>query len=485
MGMSSVVYATLRCLRCGDAYRTHVQFRTGDDWGPFCEEGEPATHHEPGCYEGTADGYCPACMRGWVLDEKSSHLGALAAGVASGKLVVKRGELRRDPSSSPVLGADGDYVVELFEDRALPPAEILAEKDSREIPGLWPNAGARFSELRYVIFEHGERVFPERPGQSSGWWSRHNGAAERALRAKAWPSALERTIDVDVEVTDDRAVHVRRGTTAPYEREPRWTRGVSPVDGVAISYLRTGGDKAPLVLLHGLMGSGACWSPVARALEGEFDVIMPDARGHGASGAPAQGYRYDELQAEVVGLIGRLGLARLVIVGHSMGGMTAAVMASYLHGLVRAVILVDPTFLTPERQREVEASDVAEQHRLALQMTKEQLVARAQKRSPHRPLELHEHLAEARLRTHLAAFEVLRPPYPDHLELVRKIRAPALLVLGDDEPVVTRELAEELQRVGVGSGLRVVQLADAGHGLPYDQPARLAEEIAAFVRQLP
>lgn len=374
MGMSSVVYATLRCLRCGDAYRTHVQFKTGDDWGPFCEEGEPATHHEPGCYEGTADGYCPACMRGWVLDEKSSHLGALA---------------------------------------------------------------------------------------------------------------LERTIDVDVEVTDDRAVHVRRGTTAPYEREPRWTRGVSPVDGVAISYLRTGGDKAPLVLLHGLMGSGACWSPVARALEGEFDVIMPDARGHGASGAPAQGYSYDELQAEVVGLIGRLGLARLVIVGHSMGGMTAAVMASYLHGLVRAVILVDPTFLTPERQREVEASDVAEQHRLALQMTQEQLVARAQKRSPHRSLELHEHLAEARLRTHLAAFEVLRPPYPDHLELVREIRAPALLVLGDDEPVVTRELAEELQRVGVGSGLRVVQIADAGHGLPYDQPARLAEEIAAFVRQLP
>jgi hypothetical protein len=47
----------------------------------------------------------------------------------------------------------------------------------------------------------------------------------------------------------------------------------------------------------------ACWTPLACALEGEFDVVMPDARGHGGSSAPHHGYRYDDHASDVVGLI--------------------------------------------------------------------------------------------------------------------------------------------------------------------------------------
>ncbi len=68
-----------------------------------------------------------------------------------------------------------------------------------------------------------------------------------------------------------------------------WIRGVCETNGIRIHYLRTGGGKPPAVLLHGLMGSGACWTLLARALEGEFDVVMPDARGHGGSTAPHHG----------------------------------------------------------------------------------------------------------------------------------------------------------------------------------------------------
>jgi pimeloyl-ACP methyl ester carboxylesterase len=65
-----------------------------------------------------------------------------------------------------------------------------------------------------------------------------------------------------------------------------WMSGVCEANGINIHYLRTGGCKPPLVLLHGLTGSGACWIPLARALEGEYDVVMPDARGHGNSSTP-------------------------------------------------------------------------------------------------------------------------------------------------------------------------------------------------------
>jgi pimeloyl-ACP methyl ester carboxylesterase len=260
-----------------------------------------------------------------------------------------------------------------------------------------------------------------------------------------------------------------------------WTRGDCESNGIRIDYLRTGGDKPPVVLLHGLMGSGACWTPLARALEGELDVVMPDARGHGGSSAPEHGYRYDDLASDVVGLVRGLSLSRPVLVGHSMGGMTAAVVASRGGGMIRGLVLVDPTFLSPERQREVHASDVAEQHRRALALSKSELVAQARARHPHRSLEIIELQAEARLKTRLGAFEVLTPPNPAYRDVVSAIDVPTLLVIGDD-PVVTLDMATELQ--GLNPRVRIEQIANAGHGLPFEQPERLGEVVGSFLRAL-
>jgi N-formylmaleamate deformylase len=227
--------------------------------------------------------------------------------------------------------------------------------------------------------------------------------------------------------------------------------------------------------------SGATWTPVARALEGELDVIMPDARGHGGSSAPRDGYRYDVLADDVVALVHELDLTRPILLGHSMGGMTAAVVASRRAGFLRGLVLVDPTFLDPERQREVFESDVAEQHRRALGREKADLVGDARARGSARPLELLELQAEARLKTSIDAIDILRPPNPDYRELVRAIDVPTLLVIGD-EPVVTMEMATELE--GLAPRLRVEEVENAGHGLPFDRPERLAEVVATFVREL-
>ena len=248
-----------------------------------------------------------------------------------------------------------------------------------------------------------------------------------------------------------------------------------------IHYVRTGGGKPPVVMLHGLTGSGACWSPLTRVLAGDFDVVLPDARGHGGSQAPDHGYRYDDLANDVVDLIRCLELAHPVVLGHSMGGMTAALVASRGGGLLRAVILVDPTFLSPERQREVYASDVADQHRRALGLRKSDLVADARARHPHRSLELVELQAEARLQTRVAAFEVLAPPNPDYRAVVAAIDVPTLLVIGDST-VVTLEMATELR--ALNPRVRIGHVKDAGHGLPFDHPDALAELVTAFLHEL-
>jgi N-formylmaleamate deformylase len=245
---------------------------------------------------------------------------------------------------------------------------------------------------------------------------------------------------------------------------------ICEANGIAIHYHRTGGDKPPIVLLHGLTGSGATWAPIARVLERDFDVVMPDARGHGGSSAPLHGYSYDDHANDVIELVDKLALDRPIVVGHSMGGMVAAVVASRIR--LRGVVLVDPTFLSAERQREVYDSDVTEQHRRILELTRAELVAELRARHPHRSAELIELLADARQRTSVAAFDVLTPPNPDYRAVMRAIDVPSLLVIGD-RPVVTLEQATEL-------GVRIEQIRDAGHGVPYDQPARLAELIASL-----
>jgi pimeloyl-ACP methyl ester carboxylesterase len=262
-----------------------------------------------------------------------------------------------------------------------------------------------------------------------------------------------------------------------------WKRGVGEANGIRIDYLRTGGAKPPVVLLHGLTGSGAGWTPLARALEAaEFDVVMPDARGHGGSSAPDGGYRYDDLANDVVGLVRGLDLARPVLLGHSMGGMTAAVAASRGGGMFRGVVLVDPTFLSPERQREVHESDVAAQHRRILGLRKADFVAELRARHPRRSDEMITLLAEARLGTQLAAFDVLTPPNPPYREVVRAINVPTLLVIGDDGPVVTLEMATELR--ALNPRVRVEVIHGAGHGLPFEKPERLGEVVVAFLREV-
>ncbi len=163
-------------------------------------------------------------------------------------------------------------------------------------------------------------------------------------------------------------------------------------------------------------------------------------------------------------------------------GMTAALVASQVGDEISGVILADPTFLSLQRQHEVYESDVAEQHRRLLSMSKDDVLAETRARHPHRSSEIVERLVEARLQTRLNAFEVLKPPNPEYRQLVSAIRAPILLILGDVGSVVSLETASELQ--SLNPRVRVEQIQGAGHGVPYDQPERFEAVVRHFLRSV-
>ncbi len=110
------------------------------------------------------------------------------------------------------------------------------------------------------------------------------------------------------------------------------------VGGVHIHY-ETGGSGEPLVLLHGLSGSSRWWDKNTRALAEHFTVYVVDLIGFGRS--RGQRFVLDQTPDLLKRWLGVLGLTHVNVIGHSMGGLISAVMASRYPGLIDRLVLVD------------------------------------------------------------------------------------------------------------------------------------------------
>lgn len=141
--------------------------------------------------------------------------------------------------------------------------------------------------------------------------------------------------------------------------------------------------------------------------------------------------------------------------------------------------MVDPPFLTPQRQREVYESDVDIQHQKVLNSSREDFLAEMLIKRSHRPSELVELMVQARYQTSVNSFEILTPPYPDFRQLISTLAIPSLLVIGGVESIITPQEAEELARLN--QCLEISQIEEAGHGIIYDQPERFSEIVKAFL----
>jgi len=100
------------------------------------------------------------------------------------------------------------------------------------------------------------------------------------------------------------------------------------------------GEGPPLLILHGLFGSGGNWRRVARELAPAHRVLTVDLRNHGAS-PWAQAMDYPEMAGDVLRLIEREGLRRASVIGHSMGGKVAMALALLYPQQVDRLVVVD------------------------------------------------------------------------------------------------------------------------------------------------
>ena len=109
--------------------------------------------------------------------------------------------------------------------------------------------------------------------------------------------------------------------------------------GPALHYQEWGRpDGAVVLLLHGLGSSSDSWRHVGNALGERFRIIAPDARGHGGS-EWTHDYSFEAMHDDVAGLLHELGILAAIVVGHSMGALTAYEIAANRPDLIRLLVL--------------------------------------------------------------------------------------------------------------------------------------------------
>ena len=137
--------------------------------------------------------------------------------------------------------------------------------------------------------------------------------------------------------------------------------GAIVVGGIRLVYDESGRPESPpMVLLHALGERGSDWATVRARFSESFHVLTIDLRGHGDSDWPGI-YSFKAMRDDVIGVLEQLGLGPTILVGHSMGGVVAYLVAMQRPDLVERLVVEDvpPPYERehpiPERPQDVEA----------------------------------------------------------------------------------------------------------------------------------
>ncbi len=110
--------------------------------------------------------------------------------------------------------------------------------------------------------------------------------------------------------------------------------------GLNIHYFKKAGGDLNLVLLHPSSGYGRMWELTAAHLDPRFMVYAPDQRGHGDSGRPDGEYSAEEMARDLRAMVDKLGLRRVVVGGHSLGGRVSLAFAAFYPEITSGLIMV-------------------------------------------------------------------------------------------------------------------------------------------------
>lgn len=268
-----------------------------------------------------------------------------------------------------------------------------------------------------------------------------------------------------------------------------WQEGYVVANDIRIHYWRTGGDHPPLIMAHGYSDDGLCWTAMAKELEANYDVILPDARGFGRTDPPSKNEPIDVQVEDLAGFINALEIDNPILLGHSMGSASVAWFAARYPDVPRASILVDPRLVprpAPTNPPSKSEEEAAAQNRAAAVLKRnntsyEELFNSQMERNPHFGFtELHFWALSKQLYHPNTAYRNMESR-PNMGDLFAKTICPTLILKADDQGELLEQNKEVASLLDHG---RLIHVAGAGHSVHRDQPKLFLEALNAFLAEL-
>lgn len=270
------------------------------------------------------------------------------------------------------------------------------------------------------------------------------------------------------------------------------------VNNLQLHYVEWGDPGSPpLVLLHGFQSHAHTWDTFSGAVADTYRVLALDQRGHGdTSWAPEGAYAPDAFVRDIVGFLETLDLAPAFLVGHSMGGRHAAMVAADYPALVRKIVIVDtPAELPPDIlamfTQQPETDDVPEPETFD---TFEEVIANGIAQYPLTPEAELRHAnyynlyrgADGTWHWRWDAALLMRRRLNRSLQMdlytyLRRVQCPTLLIRGQSSPLLTPEVAQKM--VAALPVARMVEIAAAAHTVNADNAEEFNAVVAAFLRE--
>jgi pimeloyl-ACP methyl ester carboxylesterase len=244
------------------------------------------------------------------------------------------------------------------------------------------------------------------------------------------------------------------------------------------------GTGAPLVLLHPFPAHHEFWLPAAQALTSRYQLILPDLRGHGESGAGEGPATMAKHAADIVKILDHAEIGRVPLVGVSIGGYALLEFWRTYRGRVAALALLNtkaqPDSPEAKAARLKAAADVLER---GTEIFFESMVPKLMGKTTR---ESRPDLVDGALRmmrkmsaANVAQVQRGMAERPDSVPDLKTINVPTLLVTGDEDTLTGPPEAELMRQNIAGSELKIVR--HAGHYSPWEQPAEVGKLLRQFL----
>jgi pimeloyl-ACP methyl ester carboxylesterase len=281
------------------------------------------------------------------------------------------------------------------------------------------------------------------------------------------------------------------------------SRRVRGAHALTLHLLEWSREGVPLVLLHGFGNDAHIWDDFAPSVAPHYRVVALDHRGHGDSDwDPERRYDHDAMLADLEHATAELGIDRLVLVGHSLGGRIATLFAGRHPERMAGLVVVDVGPEVDARGRlrirmDVEASpapvyasvaDYARDLSLAYPAARPEALAHMARHGLRRrddgryELKMDPALRGAFSTTETPAQAEAREREMEHQlwSALAKIPCPTLVVRGAASDILSPDVADRMVEEVLPKG-RLAVVARAGHSVMTDNPDGFREAVCAFV----